>query len=685
MDQYTTISPPVATIKPKEFQEHGNSRIDNYYWLRDRENPEVIDYLKKENEYTSAVMKDTDRLQEKIYNEIIGRIKQTDISVPYFINGYFYYTRYEEGSEYPVYCRKQDNLENPEEIMLDVNEMAKGHEYFQISGVTVSPDNKMVSYGVDSVSRRIYTIYFKNLETGEILEETIPGTSGAASWAADNKTLFYASKDEQTLRPDKIYRYKLSEGKPAELVYEEKDETFYAYVYKSRSRKYIIIGTSATLSDEYRILRADDPDGKFWIFQPRVRELEYSIGHFKDRFYVRTNHNAKNFRLMTTPEEKTSLDNWTEIIPHREDVLLESFLNFDHFMVVEERIKGNTNFRVMDMENKSEHYIDFGEKVYTAWISANPEFDSTKFRVGYSSLTVPSSTYDYDMENRTLELLKRQEIVGGHNPDEYESKREFATAGDGAKVPVSLVYRKGTPLDGSAPLLLYGYGSYGITIDPNFSSSRLSLLDRGFIFAIAHIRGGQFLGRPWYDDGKLLKKQNTFTDFIDCADYLLKMKYTSPDHLMAMGGSAGGLLMGAVMNKKPEIFRAVIAAVPFVDVVTTMLDDSIPLTTGEYDEWGNPNEKEYYEYMLSYSPYDNVEAKEYPNVLVTTGLHDSQVQYWEPAKWVAKLRVMKKDSNLLLLHTNMDAGHGGSSGRFKQHKETAMEYAFLLKMAGKAE
>jgi oligopeptidase B len=674
------IRPPEAKKIPKEFTDHGNLRIDNYYWLNERNNPEVINYLKAENDYTSAIMKDTDRLQGKLYDEIIGRIKQTDMSVPYMLNGYFYYVRYEEGKEYPVYCRKKESLTNAEEILVNVNEMATGHEYFEISGITVRPDNKMIAYGVDKLSRRIYTIYFKNLETGETLDETITGTSGNSDWANDNKTVFYASKDTDTLRPDKIYRYRILENKISELVYEEKDDTFSCYVYKSRSRKFIIIGTSANMSDEYHILSADKPEGEFKIFQRREHGLEYSIGHFANKFYIRTNFNARNFRLMETPADATSKENWTEVIPHRNEVLLENFINFDLYMVLEERIKGNVNFRIIDFQSNTEHYIDFGEPVYCSWLSVNPEFTGNLLRLGYSSLTTPTSTYDYNMESREMTLLKRQEIVGGYNPDDYKSERLYATSEDGKNVPVSIVYKKGTPLDGSSPLLLYGYGSYGITVDPNFSSARLSLLDRGFIYAIAHIRGGQFLGREWYEDGKLLNKKNTFLDYIACARYLTGNHYTSSDKIMAMGGSAGGLLMGAVININPGLFKGVIAAVPFVDVVTTMLDDTIPLTTGEYDEWGNPDKKEYYDYILSYSPYDNVEAKAYPNVLVMTGLHDSQVQYWEPAKWVAKLRTMKTDNNLLLLHTNMDAGHGGSSGRFKQFKETALEYAFLLKL-----
>jgi oligopeptidase B len=676
------ITPPVAKKIPKLLEKHGAARTDNYYWLNNREDQKVIDYLNKENEYTKTILSDTEGLQEKLFNEITGRIKQTDMSVPYRQEGYYYYTRYEEGNEYPLYCRKKESLENNEEIILNINEMAKGFDYFQVSGFSVSPDNMKIAYGVDTVSRRIYTIYFKDLSTGVTLAETIAGTTGSAVWANDNKTLFYASKDEQTLRPDKIFRYQLAENKPAEIVYHETDETYSTYVYKSRSKKYIIIGSSANMSDEFRILPADSPFENFKVFQEREWGHEYSIGHFKEKFYVRTNLNARNFRLMETPVGATEKTNWKEVIAHREDVFLEGFTNFDHFMVIDERIFGNTNLRIIDMQTGKENFLDFGEEVYTAWISINPEFSTNILRYGYSSLTTPVSTYDYNMVTGEKILLKRQEIVGGYNPEEYKSERLFAKADDGKLVPISLVYKKRISQDTPSPLLLYGYGSYGHTIDPDFSSSRLSLLDRGFIFAVAHIRGGQFLGREWYEEGKLLHKKNTFTDFIACAELLIEKKYTSHYQLMAMGGSAGGLLIAAVINMRPDLFKGVIAAVPFVDVVTTMLDESIPLTTSEYDEWGNPNEKKHFDYMMSYSPYDNVEPKVYPNMLVTTGLHDSQVQYWEPAKWVAKLRDMKTDTNLLLLHTNMDAGHGGTTGRFKAHKETALEFGFLLKLIG---
>jgi oligopeptidase B len=676
-----TMNPPRAEKIKKELTLHGNTRVDNYFWLNERDNPAVLEYLNKENEYTDHILKDNKELQEKLYQEIIGRIKQTDMSVPYKENGYFYYTRHEEGKEYPVYCRKKENLDAAEEIILNVNEMAKGYDYYAVGGLSVSPDNKLLAYGVDTVSRRLYTLRIRNLETGETLPDEISNTIGSSTWAADSKTLFYSLKDSNTLRPFKILRHFL--GLPGEkdvLVYEEEDETYDAYVYKTKSKEYIIIALASTLSSEYRFLKADDPAGSFRVFHPREKELEYDIDHFENRFFIRTNLDAKNFRLMETPVTNTSKSAWKEVIAHRDTVLLESFELFKEYMVLDERINGLTRLRVIRMQDKKEYYIDLREQAYTAWFSANPEFSTELLRFGYSSLTTPNSTFDFNMKTKESVLLKRQEVVGDFNPDRYFSERIFATAGDGSKIPVSLVYRKGIKKDGSNPLLLYGYGSYGFTTDPYFSSVRLSLLDRGFIYAIAHVRGEQIMGRSWYDDGKLLKKKNTFTDFIDCAEFLIKANYTSAEKLMAYGGSAGGLLVGAVVNMKPELFKGVIAAVPFVDVVTTMLDESIPLTTSEYDEWGNPNEKVDYDYMLSYSPYDNVEKKAYPNMLVTTGLHDSQVQYWEPAKWVAKLRDMKTDDNLLLLYTNMETGHSGASGRFETHRETALEYAFLLKL-----
>ncbi|MBE0460657.1 MAG: S9 family peptidase [Candidatus Aminicenantes bacterium] len=675
------VKPPVAEKIKKELTIHGHTRVDNYYWLNEGENPKVIEYLKAENEYTTAVLKHTEDLQKILFDEIVGRIKQTDMSVPFRSEGYYYYTRYKKGQEYPLYCRRKGSMVAQEEIMLNVNEMAEGHSFYNVTGLDVSTNNNLLAFGVDTVSRRKYTIHFKDLTTGEILKDEIPNTSGQAVWANDNKTVFYAVKDE-ALRPFKIYKHVLGEDVLNDKeIYHEKDVTFNTYVGKSKSKKYLFILSTSTLSTEYRFLDANKPDGEFKILQPREKDLEYNVAHFKDNFYIMTNYKAKNFRLMKTPINKTLKENWTEVIPHRKDVLLEQFEIFNDFLVLNERKSGLTNLRIIRWDDNSSHYLDFGEETYTAYISINPEFDTNLLRFGYSSLTTPNSTFDYNMETREKKLLKQQEVVGDFDPANYHAERLYATAKDGVNVPISLVYRKGLKKDGKNPLLLYGYGSYGNSMNPSFSSVRLSLLDRGFVYAIAHIRGGQELGRSWYEDGKLLKKKNTFTDFIACAEHLIEEKFTNPEKLFAMGGSAGGLLMGAVVNMRPDLFKGVIAAVPWVDIVTTMLDDSIPLTTSEYDEWGNPENKEYYDYMLSYSPYDQVEAKDYPAMFVTTGLHDSQVQYWEPAKWVAKLRAMKTDNNILLLHTNMEAGHGGASGRFKRYKTTAMEYAFMLDLA----
>jgi oligopeptidase B len=561
--------------------------------------------------------------------------------------------------------------------------MAPGHAFYSVMGLAVSPDNRLLAYGVDSVSRRLYTTHFKNLQTGQTLADEIPNTEGSGAWASDNKTFFYTLKDTATLRAYRIMKHVLGAAVSGDqTVYLENDETFSADVYKSKSKKYLIISADSTLSNESRYLDADNPDGEFKVIQPRERDLEYHVEHFRDKFYILTNYQAKNFRLMETPLDKPSKESWTDVIPHRDDVLLENFEIFNSFLAVEERKSGLTQLRIISWKDKSEHFLDFGEQTYMASMGNNPEFDTDWLRFDYSSLTTPNSTCDYNMLTKEKKLMKQQEVLGGFNAADYQAERLYATAADGVKVPISLVYRKGMSKNGGNPLLLYGYGSYGASIDASFSSVRLSLLDRGFIYAIAHIRGGQELGRAWYEDGKLLKKKNTFTDFIACAEYLIAEKYTRPARLFAMGGSAGGLLMGAVTIMRPDLFRGVIANVPYVDVITTMMDPSIPLTTGEYDEWGNPNNKEYYDYMLSYSPYDQVAAKNYPALFVTTGLHDSQVQYWEPAKWVAKLRAMKTDKNPLLLHTNMEAGHGGASGRFAHYRETAMEYAFILDLIG---
>ncbi|MBC8358178.1 MAG: S9 family peptidase [Candidatus Aminicenantes bacterium] len=676
------VKPPVAEKIPKELTIHEHTRVDNYYWLNERENPKVIDYLKAENEYKEAVMKHTEEFQETLFNEIVGRIKKTDMSVPYKDSGYYRYSRYVEGNEYPIYCRKKGSLEANEEILLNVNEMAEGYDFYNVAGYSESSNNNLIAFGVDTVSRRKYTIYFKNLTTEEMLLDKIPNTTGRAVWANDNKTVFYSIKDK-TLRSYKILKHVLGTDVSSDKeVYHEKDVTFSTYIYKTKSKKYLIIGCGSTLSSEYRFLDASEPDGKFKIIQTRERDLEYSVDHFRNKFYIRTNYKAKNFRLMETSVWKTTKENWKEVIPHREDVLLQGYEIFKDFLVVNERIKGLPNIRVIRWDKKGEHYLNFGEETYSASISTNPEFDTDLLRYSYTSLTTPGSVFDYNMNTREKKLLKQQEVLGDFDSASYFTERLYATAKDGTKVPISLVYRKGLEKNGDNPLLLYGYGSYGASMNAGFRSDRLSLLDRGFVYAIAHIRGGQEMGRYWYDEGKLLKKKNTFTDFIACAEHLIAEKFTNSNKLFVIGGSAGGLLMGAIANMQPDLFKGIIAAVPWVDVITTMLDDSIPLTTAEYDEWGNPNDKEYYDYMLSYSPYDNVEAKDYPAMLVTTGLHDSQVQYFEPAKWAAKLRDLKTDNNILLLHTNMEAGHGGVSGRFRRYRETAMEYAFMLDLIG---
>jgi oligopeptidase B len=680
------VPPPVAKKAPKELRKHGHVRVDNYYWLNDRDNPDVIAYLEAENEYSDAAMAHIKDFENKLFEEIIGRIKQTDMSVPYKFDDYFYYTRYEEGREYPVYCRKRGSMQGEEEVMLDVNALAEGHEFFMVRSTEVSYGQDILAYAVDTVGRRKYTIHFKNLTTGEILQDEIKDVTSNIAWANDNQTLFYARQDPLTLRYFQIYSHVLgTDLKEDKLVYQEDDETFSTYVFRTKSKKYIMIGSYHTLSTEFRYLEANNPGGEFEVFLPREDEHEYSVDHYQDHFYVRTNYRAKNFRLMKTPLDKTGKEYWRDVIPHRDDVLLNGFEIFKDHLVLSERRKGLIELRVIPWEEGEEHYLEFDEPAYLAYISTNLDFDTQLLRFGYMSMTTPNSIYDYDMVKRERVLLKRQEVLGDFDSGNYITERLHAPARDGAEVPISLVYRKGAKLDGGNPLLLYGYGSYGSSMDATFRSSRLSLVDRGFVFAIAHVRGGEELGRSWYEDGKLLKKMNTFTDFIDCAEHLIKQKYTNSDILFAMGGSAGGLLMGAITNMRPDLFKGVVAQVPFVDVVTTMLDETIPLTTSEYDEWGDPNEKKYYDYMLSYSPYDNVEAKDYPNLLVTTGLHDSQVQYWEPAKWVAKLRALKTDDNLLLLKTNMEAGHGGRTGRFKRYREVAMEYAFLLELAGIAE
>ncbi|MFM7017855.1 S9 family peptidase [Flavobacterium sp.] len=673
--------PPVAKIIPHKLVKHKHTRVDNYYWLNDRENPEVIDYLNKENEYYHSVTAETKGFQAELFEEMKSRIKEDDQSVPYLYNGYYYITRFEKGQDYPIYSRKKETLEANEELLFDCNELANGQSYFHLGGLSVCPDNTLVLFSVDVVGRRIYTIQVKNLQTGELLSDTIKNVTGTAVWANDNKTIFYSRQDEVTLRSDKIFKHKLGTSQEEDvLVYFEKDETFNVEIAKSKSNKYIAIESGSTLTTEYQILDASTPDGKFKLFQKRVRGVEYSINHYGDSFYILTNKDkAENFKLMKTPETATSKENWVEVIPHREDVLLEDIELFKNFLVLEERANGLNTIKIIPWNGDEAYYLPFDSETYTASASTNVDFDTDILRYSYQSLATPSSVIDFNMKTKEKTVLKEQQVLGGKfDKNNYKEERVWATARDGVKVPVSLVYKKDLVKNGTNPLLQYAYGSYGYSIDCSFSSTRLSLLDRGFIFAIAHIRGGEDLGRNWYETGKLLQKKNTFTDFIDCSKFLIEEKYTSSEHLYAEGGSAGGLLMGAVANMAPSLYNGIIAQVAFVDVVTTMLDESIPLTTGEYDEWGNPNKKEFYDYMLSYSPYDNVTAQEYPNMYVSTGLHDSQVQYWEPAKWVAKLRATKTDSKLLFLDTNMDAGHGGASGRFEALKELAKEFSFLL-------
>lgn len=683
-EKMTNITPPKAPKHKKVLTKHGDERIDNYYWLNERDSPEVLAYLEAENSYYDQMTAHLKPFEEKLFQEMKSRIKEDDTSVPYKENGYWYGTRYEQGKEYPIYFRKKETLSANEEILFNVNEMAQGHSFYNLTGIEVSPDNQWATFCVDTQGRNIFHLYIKNLATGEVIETGIKNVT-TLCWANDNKTIFYGLKNEKTLRSEKIMRHERGTNpKQDVLIFHEKDELFSTYVGRSKSNKYIIISSESTETSEYHTLLADDPKGKFKVFQPRQKGLEYSISHYGDSFYILNNGNgATNFKLDKTPEAKTSLNNWTSVLPYRKDVLLEDIEIFKDYLVVSERSQGLNKIRIIRWDNTKDEYLPFDNETYTAWVSTNPDFDTEILRYSYTSLTTPRSVIDYNMRTGEKEIKKEQEVLGGSfNKDNYASERIWATADDGTKIPISIVYKKGMKRDGSQPFLLYGYGSYGVTIDPSFSSVRLSLLDRGFIYGIAHIRGGEDLGREWYESGKYLQKKNTFTDFIACGKHLVKEKYTSEKHLYAMGGSAGGLLMGAVANMSSDLFNGIISQVPFVDVVTTMLDDSLPLTTGEYEEWGDPNQKEYYEYMKSYSPYDNVSAKNYPNMLVTTGYHDSQVQYWEPAKWVALLREKKTDNNLLLFHTNMDAGHSGASGRFESIKEVAREYAFLLHLEG---
>lgn len=681
----TTMKEPICAKKPQTFVNHGIERSDPYFWLRERDTPEVLAYLESENAFLEAGLNHTKTFQDSLFEEMKGRIKEEDESVPYLKNGYLYYSRFETGKDYPIYCRKLGDETGAEEIILDENLLAEGKEYCQVGGLSVSPDNKWLAFAADYVSRRQYQIHVKNLETGEILDWKVENTTGGAAWANDNQTLFYTEKNPETLRSEKIWAAKPFQN-TKKLVFEEKDDTYYTYCYKSKSGKYIIIGSGSTMTSEYLTIPADKPDEDPTLFAQRERGVEYDITHDGDRFIVRSNVNKNtNFALYTCSEDKTEKSHWKTLVEHNTNSLIEGVEAFQKRLIVLERKDGIQQFYTLDKKTGKKELMESLEAAANIGFGNNPEFKSDLFRFQFTSLTTPISTMEYSFVTGEHTTLKQQEVLGGFDASLYASERIIAIARDGAEVPISLVYNKSLGDPKNRPLLLYGYGSYGYSMDPYFSTSRLSLLDRGFIYAIAHIRGGEDKGRAWYEDGKLLKKKNTFTDFIDCGKTLVKNGYTTSEHLYAMGGSAGGLLMGAVMNMEPTLFNGIVASVPFVDVINTMLDETIPLTTGEYDEWGNPNDPEYFKYILSYSPYDNIAETAYPNLLITTGYHDSQVQYWEPAKWIARLREKRTNDNQLYLYTNMDAGHGGASGRFNALKEVALEYAFLLNLEGTLE
>ena len=684
----TSITAPIADINPYQLKIHGDIRIDNYYWMKERENPEVIDYLERENDYYNKMTKNSKNFQENLFEELKDRIKNNDESVPYFFNGYWYITRFEEGNQYPIYLRKKDSIDAMEEIIFDCNLMSKGYDYFRLVGMNVSPDNSKVIYGIDTESRRKYTLYVKDLITGEVIDTKIKNTSGGSAWSTNSKNFFYVYKNPTTLRSEKIFRHDTDFPHSEDpLVFHEKDETFSISVSESKSLEYIFINSYSTLTSEVRFIKSDKPLSEFQLIQKRTTGLEYSVDQFEDHFYIVNNKdNSYNYKISKVSITDPSSKNWVDLMEHRDSVLIEDLDIFKDYWVVTEREQGLTKLRVQRWDGSENYFVPVEGETYDTYTGFNPSFNTVKLRYGFTSLKTPSSVLEFDMISKNKKLLKQKDVIDDNfDVENYIEKRVFAESRDGVSIPISLIYKKDIDLNPETPMLLYAYGSYGYTTDPSFSSSRLSLLDRGFIFAIAHVRGGEYLGRQWYEKGKLLTKKNTFNDFIDVSKFLIDKGYTSAKHLHALGGSAGGLLMGVILNEAPELYRSVIAAVPFVDVVTTMLDDNIPLTTGEYDEWGNPNVKEYYDYMLSYSPYDNVKHQKYPNILVTAGYHDSQVQYWEPAKWVAKLRRFKKDNNVLFLITNMDSGHSGASGRYNSLVETSKEYAFILQLEGRAD
>lgn len=671
--------PPVAKKIPHELEAHGQTRIDDYYWLRERNDPEVLAHLEAENAYTDAMLAGAASLRSELFDELKNRVQPDDSTVPALSRGYYYFQRFEEGLEYPIYCRRKGSVDTPDEVILDVNEVAEGHDFCSVRGVELSPDSNLMAWAVDTVGRRKYTVRITDLGSGALLPDVLPEVTGNLAWANDNRTLFYTRQDPETLRSHQVWRHRLGSD-PADdlLVYEEADPTFGVAVWKTRSGKYILVHSEQTLASECRFIDADHPEGELRLVEPRERGVEYSVDHEGDRFLIRTNLGAENFRLMEAPVASPGRANWRELIPGREDVLLEAVDVFRDFMVVTERRDGLRRLRIIPWQGP-EIEVGFDDPAYQTWVDRNEEFATSVLRYGYSSLDTPRTVYDLDLETGERRLMKQDQVRGGFDPADYVVERLSVPARDGIAVPLSLVHRTGLARDGSNPLLLYAYGSYGASTDAGFRPEVVSLLDRGFVFAIAHVRGGQEMGRWWYEDGKLLQKKNTFTDFIDCGRYLVAEGFSSTDRMFAKGGSAGGLLMGAVANMAPGLFAGIIANVPWVDVVTTMLDETIPLTTSEFDEWGDPKQREYYDYMLSYSPYDNVAAQDYPALLVTTALEDSQVQYFEPAKWVARLREKKTDDNPLLFRCEMGAaGHGGVSGRYKRYEQTAMEYAFML-------
>ncbi|MBF2070513.1 S9 family peptidase [Fischerella thermalis] len=678
----TTVTPPIAEKRPQVLELHGDKRIDNYFWMRDHQDPKTIAYLEAENAYTQAMMQHTEAFQQQLYEEMLSRIKETDLSVPYRKDEYYYYSRTEEGKAYPIYCRQKGSLDAPEEVLLDQNELAQGHDFFSIGVLQVSPNHQILAYSVDTTGSERYTLFFLDLNTRQLYPESISDTYFSLAWANDNQTVFYTKLDDAN-RPFQLFRHTLAtDVKEDILIYHEPDDIYYLAVGKTRSQAYILLSLGSKITSEVHYLDANNPTGNFQLFHPRTTGVEYEIDHHNDYFYIVTNEQAINFKLMKTPVNSPSKENWQTVIPHREDVMLSGISLFANHLVIYERKDGLPIGRVQNLKTGEEHNITFPEPTYSFFEGSNPEFDTTTLRIHYTSLITPPSVFDYDMETNERELKKETEVLGGYDRTQYNSEKLMAPAPDGTQIPISIVYKKGIKKDGKNPLYLTGYGAYGASYPASFSSTRLSLLDRGIVFAIAHVRGGGEMGRKWYEDGKFLHKKNTFTDFIACAEYLISEGWTTSNKLAISGGSAGGLLMGAVVNMRPDLFKVVVADVPFVDVVTTILDTSLPLSAMEWEEWGNPNDKVYYDYMKSYSPYDNVEAKDYPDMLITAGLNDARVKYWEPAKWTAKLRELKTDDNILLLKTNMGAGHSGASGRYESLKELAFEYAFVLDRLG---